>query len=507
MKKILLLIAVLGSVNIASAQLMTEVKLLKGEKWWGVFVSDSPAQPFVSPLRVDEAPGRAPMLVSSEGRYIAGSKPFSFELDGENLTVTSLHELLTVEKAGKTLREAYLVCCHKNFPPAGTFPDPALFTMPVYETYISMGHDQSQDKILAYATRLLADGFPAGTMVICDGWQSASGAYDFNRELYPDPAAMLEKLHSMGFKAMLTVTPYVPAAGANYVRALRGGELLVKERGEPFIFQGADGSFNAVCDLTGRDCEISVWFEEIQKKYGFDGYRFDCGTADEILPAATRDAIMTVWMNMGEGIAFRDHIGGDKEPFTPFTTDIRSSKKITDAGAFTDIINNVLSAGLVGYPYAHDALSVDDARALTANGDLAARYMILQAAMPVAKVDLDPRGITDPKVFEALKTALNFRLSLAGYLDGLVKESARTAEPIIRHLEYCFPHNGFSDCTDQFMLGGKYLIALCADGAAKRMVRLPKGTWTDKYGKRFKGPLLTEASCTDGLIYFELTGK
>lgn len=36
---------------------------------------------------------------------------------------------------------------------------------------------------------------------------------------------------------------------------------------------------------------------------------------------------------------------------------------------------------------------------------------------------------------------------------------AKTGEPIIRHMEYAFPHQGFVDCRDQFMLGDKYLVA------------------------------------------------
>ena len=58
--------------------------------------------------------------------------------------------------------------------------------------------------------------------------------------------------------------------------------------------------------------------------------------------------------------------------------------------------------------------------------------------------------------FAGMENALSARGQAAR--DALLN-SAKTGEPIIRHMEYAFPHQGFVDCKDQFMLGDRYLVA------------------------------------------------
>ena len=65
--------------------------------------------------------------------------------------------------------------------------------------------------------------------------------------------------------------------------------------------------------------------------------------------------------------------------------------------------------------------------------------------------------------------------------------AAKTGEPIIRHMEYAFPHQGFVDCKDQFMLGDKYLIAPVLTKEHTRRVMLPKGVWIDGYRQKVQG--------------------
>ena len=54
-------------------------------------------------------------------------------------------------------------------------------------------------------------------------------------------------------------------------------------------------------------------------------------------------------------------------------------------------------------------------------------------------------------------------------------------------MEYAFPHQGFANCKDQYMLGDKYLVAPVMTKSDIRTVKLPKGTWQDEQGKKYKG--------------------
>ena len=75
MKKIITLVAflmVFGSVSLFGADVTSRIDLLKGEKWWGIFIAGGKTMPFEAPFeRVDIDRGRTqmtPLLVSSRGR-------------------------------------------------------------------------------------------------------------------------------------------------------------------------------------------------------------------------------------------------------------------------------------------------------------------------------------------------------------------------------------------------------------------------------------------------------
>jgi len=54
-------------------------------------------------------------------------------------------------------------------------------------------------------------------------------------------------------------------------------------------------------------------------------------------------------------------------------------------------------------------------------------------------------------------------------------------------MEYQFPHQGLENVKDQFMLGDRYLVAPVVDNRLEREVRLPKGTWRDEQGRKYRG--------------------
>lgn len=72
----------------------------------------------------------------------------------------------------------------------------------------------------------------------------------------------------------------------------------------------------------------------------------------------------------------------------------------------------------------------------------------------------------------------------------LAQASAMTGEPIVRSLEYEFPHQGYSSIVDQFMLGSDILVApVLEDGTVRRSVQIPPGEWLGDDGVSFVGPI------------------
>ncbi len=59
-------------------------------------------------------------------------------------------------------------------------------------------------------------------------------------------------------------------------------------------------------------------------------------------------------------------------------------------------------------------------------------------------------------------------------------------------LEYEYPHQGYVDVNDQFLLGRSILVApVLAKGATSRTIRFPPGTWKGDDGAIIKGPATT----------------
>ena len=74
--------------------------------------------------------------------------------------------------------------------------------------------------------------------------------------------------------------------------------------------------------------------------------------------------------------------------------------------------------------------------------------------------------------------AAKLHKKFAPYILELVKKTAKDGEPILRHMEYEYPHKGYHAIDDQFILGDRILVApVLEKGATTRRVVLPEGKW------------------------------
>ena len=100
---------------------------------------------------------------------------------------------------------------------------------------------------------------------------------------------------------------------------------------------------------------------------------------------------------------------------------------------------------------------------------------------------LAPHRVLDADHLTAVRQAVDLRQSLRPDLDSMIRDAARTGEPILRSLTYDDPTDPGTG--DQFTLGGRILVApVLHPGATTRRVRLPPGSWTAPDGTRYDGP-------------------
>ena len=120
-------------------------------------------------------------------------------------------------------------------------------------------------------------------MEIDDKWQAGYGELDFDLDKFPDPKAMVEELHDMGFKVTLWVMPFVEENTEAYREGAPLGYFVQSDDGrgglEPGFFKWWNTPPVVALDVTNP--KAVAWFvarlEALREKYGVDGYKFDAG--------------------------------------------------------------------------------------------------------------------------------------------------------------------------------------------------------------------------------------
>src|SRR5699024_2173795 len=125
--------------------------------------------------------------------------------------------------------------------------------------------------------------------------------------------------------------------------------------------------------------------------------------------------------------------------------------------------------------------------------ELFVRYAQCSALFPMMQFSAAPWRVLTEKHNKYCIEAANLHVQFAEDILNLAKHAAKTGEPIIRHMEYCFPHQGFEQINDQFMLGDDILVApVVKKGMTKRTIHFPAGTWEGDDGSIIKGPCQQE---------------
>ncbi len=488
----------------------TAIQSQPGEYWWGGAVGYGSQMPYVRQiaefdLSKDNLNNQVvPLLLSNKGRWLWSEKPFSFEVTGGGtVIVRSEFEKTTVQTAADgSLRGAYLEAARKHFPSDGTLPDELFFTMPQYNTWIELMYNQNQDDIMKYARAVLDNGFPTGVLMIDDNWQKHYGNFEFKPEKFPDPKGMIDALHAMGFKVMLWICPFVSPDSPEY-RELAAKGYLIREKGSdaPAILSWWNGR-SACYDLTNPaafDHFVGI-LKGMQAEYGVDGFKLDAGDNAIYKTAGIeswdKDALSVdhtmKWVEVGLHFPFNEYRAGWKMGGKPLVQ--RLGDKDYSWDAVRALVPDMIAAGLLGYAYACPDMigggqwtAFLDVREGDFDQELIVRSAQTHTLMPMMQFSAAPWRILSSENLAIVRKMALLHEQFGGYIIECARRSSESCEPIVRHMEYSFPGEGFSECRDQFMLGEKYMVAPMVAPGTAREVKLPNGTWQDDLGNRHEG--------------------
>jgi alpha-glucosidase (family GH31 glycosyl hydrolase) len=493
------------------------IALEPNERWWGGLVAAGAQMPFTAQAATHDLRGdhhgnqAAPFLTSNRGRYLWSDLPFEFRFTDGNLEINPVGPV-HFGHGGETLRSSYLSAAQRHFPPSGAIPDALLFTHPQYNTWIELLYDQNEVGILEYARTLLKQGYPTGVLMIDDTWQLDYGDWRFHQGRFSNPRAMCDELHAMGFKVMLWVVPFISPDSANF-RALEArGVLLKNSSGQTAIRRWWNG-YSAVLDFSHPGA--CAWFEgeleRLMHDYGVDGFKFDAGdptsyrTDDRYFaPSSPTDQceryprlglkypfneFRASWRMGGQALAQRQrdkaHAWTHRHPLFGGTTGLDS------------LIPDAIAQGLMGYPFTcpdmiggGDYLALDfSSTSNTFDPELFVRSAQAAALMPMMQFSAAPWRLLSAEHAEICRRMAWLHAEHGARILALARDAAHSGEPILRSMEYVFPHQDYAEVKDQFMLGDDQLVApVLEKGATSRVVVLPDGHWRDDTGSVFIGP-------------------
>ena len=502
------------------------VKIADGEVWYGPSSKHGMSMPHDSSSKYTvniETSATCnqdnPLLLSNRGRFIFAPRGFTIEISGGNINVSSRFGDIDFFEDGKTLRGAYLEASRRHFPPQGGIPPEDFFRMPQYNTWIELIYNQNQKDILKYARGIVEHGLPAGVLMIDDGWNDYYGQFSPSASKFPDPAAMCRELHDLGFRIMLWICPFISPDSPEY-RELSEHGYLVRERsgdGEKNAVREWWNGYSAVLDMTNPG--TVEWLEgrlrRLMENYGVDGFKLDAGDAiyyreDDITHTPVTPAEHSaLWNRFGLKFAYNEFRASFGCAGLPLVQRLHDKAHSWEEGVAA-IVPDTLTQSLLGYAYVCPDMigggSFTDflPGSTTFDPELLVRYCEASALMPMMQFSLAPWRVLDSERYATVLRMADLHRAMASRIIELARKAASTGEPIVRHLEYVFPGEGFERVFDEFMLGDDILVApVLLKGETERQVALPHGEWSDESGNLYHGgKTITVKAPEECLPYF-----
>lgn len=394
---------------------------------------------------------------------------------------------------------------------------------------------RTQDEVLAVARQYQREGVKIDQIVIDFFHWTVQGDWKFDKTYWPDPRAMVDELHAMGVKVIVSVWPSVDRRSENFGPMLEGGLLMRTERGAPqtYDYQGDCVEIDAfhpearryiwdVCKRNYYDLGIDgFWLDNSEPDlgvYDFEHYRYCGGPAlavSNLYPQMFSRAFYDEMKALDRPVVNLlrcGWAGSQKYGNVIWSGDVPSTFE-----AFYDQLQCGLNMGLAGIPwwttdiggFMTDDVNDPDFR------QLLIRWFQFAVYSPVLRMHGDRGPYNIPALddrdwgggylhtgqpnelwsygednYAIMRKYYDVRIAMHDYIKSLYQEAHENGSPLLRAMFYEFPEDETCwDLQDQYMFGAKYLVApIFRLDQFSRKVYLPAGQWKlTSTGQVFQG--------------------
>jgi len=518
--------------------MQTKIPFLPGEYFWGgatVFGTDMPIKAdseYSRDFRVEPRNQMMPLFLSSKGRYVWSETTFKVWVEDGCLCFDG-GEFEVVE-AGDCLCDAYLAAMEAHFPFRETRVEGKklpreFFQTAQYNSWMEFTYHPTQEGILDYARNIISHGFEPGILIIDEGWHTRYGQWKWDFHKFPEPKAMIDELHEMGFKVMLWVTPLVTCDGQEFIMDTRRDfnpetwdKLFLRTKNNSVAIVSWWNGNSAILDFR-KECDRDYFNSKLRflmDEYGVDGFKFDGGSYSMYRPENVKNgtpaddhdpaALNLAWNEVGAKYAFHEYKdtfkGGGKATI----------QRLCDRGHLWDHdgINTLLPCsimqGLMGHPFICPDMigggewSFNHRPGFQIDEELFIRMAQASALFPMMQFSWAPWRALSERSYKIVAEAAQLHKAMAEEIIALVADAERTGEPILRALEYADPHKGYEEIVDEYLLGEDILVCpIITKGTFEKDVTFPAGKWQDEDGNVYEGNTVTKvASPLEKLLWF-----
>ena len=386
---------------------------------------------------------------------------------------------------------------------------------------------RTQEEVLAVARKYQEEGIHIDQIVIDFFHWTVQGDWKFDRTYWPDPKAMVEELHRMGIRVIVSVWPSVDRRSENFGPMMERGLLIRTERGaaQTYDYQGdcvEIDPFNPearqyiwdVCRKNYYDLGIDgFWLDNSEPDYGvydFDNFRYYDGPAlscsnlyPQLFSRAFYEPMACDKGTDAVNLLRCGWAGSQKYGNVIWSGDVPSTFE-----SFREQLQAGLNMGLAGIPWwttdiggfmTDDVDDPDFQELLIRWYQFAVFSAVLRMHGDRGPYNIPPLDERDwgggylhtgqpnelwsygEENYRIMRKYYDIRIAMHDYIRDLYREAHENGSPLIRTMFYEFPQD--RKCwtiQDQYMFGGRYLVAPVLElHQREREVYLPDGVWKD----------------------------